>query len=49
VGAAEFEEDNEPHEERMSRLMSALREQRRELANLDETIDKSLRSIGFGV
>lgn len=47
VGAEAAEEDDEPFEERMRRLVAQLREQQAEGARLDREIEKSLRGLGF--
>jgi type I restriction enzyme M protein len=48
VGAAEAEEDDEPFEEKMERLTTALREQMEESARLDKTILANLKELGHG-
>ena len=48
VGAEAAEEDDEPFEERMKRLVAQLREQQAEGARLDAAIAKSLKGLGYG-
>jgi type I restriction enzyme M protein len=48
VGAAEIEEDTEPFEEKMERLIDALREQTKQAAALDQMIWANLEDIGYG-
>jgi type I restriction enzyme M protein len=48
VGAAEVEDDGEPFEEKMGRLITDLRAQMDESKKLDITILKSLREVGYG-
>jgi len=48
VGAAPQEDDGEPFEEKMKRLVAQLREQQAEAAKLDAAIDKNLKELGFG-
>ena len=48
VGAAAPEDDGEPFEDKMKRLVSQLREQRAEGARLDAAIAASLEKLGFG-
>ncbi len=48
VGVAAQEDDGEPFEDKMKRLVSELREQQREAARLDATITKNLEILGFG-
>lgn len=48
VGAAPQEEDDEPFEEKMQRLVSQLRQQQAEAAKLDEAIWKNLKELGYG-
>jgi type I restriction enzyme M protein len=48
VGAAEVEDDDEPFEEKMRRLVAQLREQQAEAANLDAAIAKNLEVLGYG-
>ena len=47
VGARPGEEDDEPFNEKMTRLVATLREQQAEGARLDAEIAKNLKSIGF--
>ncbi|GIW33854.1 class I SAM-dependent DNA methyltransferase [Meiothermus sp.] len=48
VGAAEQEDDGEPFEEKMKRLVAQLREQQAEAARLDTAIEANLEALGFG-
>jgi type I restriction enzyme M protein len=48
VGAAEAEDDGEPFEEKMKRLVATLREQQVEGARLDAAIVSNLRELGYG-
>ena len=48
VGAAEKEDDGEPFEDRMRRLVATLREQQTEAAKLDAAIAANLRELGYG-
>ncbi len=48
VGAEALEDDREPFEERMKRLVEQLREQQAEAAKLDEAIAASLKELGYG-
>ncbi len=47
VGAAEVEDDGEPFEEKMKRLVGQLREQQAEAAKLDKAIWKNLKELGY--
>jgi type I restriction enzyme M protein len=47
VGAAPQEEDDEPFEEKMRRLVGQLREQQAEAAKLDKAIAKNLKELGY--
>ena len=47
VGAAPQEEDDEPFEEKMTRLVAQLREQQAEGAKLDAAIEANLAKLGF--
>ena len=49
VGFTEEEEDKEPFEEKMKRLLSELKKQMEESKRLDEEIKKNLKGIGFSV
>lgn len=49
VGAAEVEEDDEPFEEKMQRLVGELDEQFAESRRLEKAIQKNLASLGFRV
>ncbi len=48
VGAPPQEDDGEPFEEKMKRLVVQLREQQAEGAKLDTEIGKNLEALGFG-
>jgi len=48
VGAAEVEEDEEPFEEKMSRLTAQLNEQFKESARLEQVIRANLKELGYG-
>ena len=48
VGAEAQEEDEEPFEDKMKRLVAQLREQQAEAAKLDEAITTNLKELGFG-
>jgi type I restriction enzyme M protein len=48
VGAEEQEEDGEPFEEKMARLVAELNEQFAESAKLEQTIKKSLSELEYG-
>ena len=48
VGAAEVEDDDEPFEDKMTRLTAELREQTAESAKLDKLIWANLEDIGYG-
>jgi type I restriction enzyme M protein len=47
VGAAEQEEDGEPFDQKMQRLVAQLREQQAEAAKLDAAIAANLKELGF--
>ena len=47
VGAAEQEEDDEPFEQKMGRLVAQLRAQQAEAARLDAAIAANLKALGF--
>jgi len=47
VGAAPQEEDDEPFEEKMKRLVDQWQEQQAEAARLEEAIAKNLKELGF--
>jgi type I restriction enzyme M protein len=47
VGAAEVEDDDEPFDEKMKRLVAQLREQQAEAAKLDAAIAANLGRLGF--
>ena len=48
VGAAEVDDDGEPFEEKMSRLVAQLRQQQAEAAKLDAAIAANLKELGYG-
>ena len=48
VGAAEQEEDDEPFDQKMQRLVAQLREQQTEAAKLDAAIAANLKELGYG-
>jgi type I restriction enzyme M protein len=48
VGAAEQEEDDEPFDQKMQRLVTQLREQQAEAAKLDAAIAANLKELGYG-
>lgn len=48
VGAEAQEDDDEPFEERMKRLVAQLKEQQGEASVLDRTIAAALRTLGYG-
>ena len=48
VGAAPQEEDDEPFDEKMKRLVAQLRQQQAEAAKLDAAIAKNLEELGYG-
>jgi type I restriction enzyme M protein len=48
VGAEAQEDDGEPFEEKMQRLVKQLREQQAEAAKLDAAIAANLRELGYG-
>ncbi|HWP30894.1 MAG TPA: N-6 DNA methylase, partial [Fimbriimonadales bacterium] len=48
VGAAPQEDDGEPFEEKMQRLVAQLREQQAEAAKLDAAIARNLKELGYG-
>jgi len=48
VGAEKVEDNGEPFEEKMKRLVKTLREQQAEAAKLDEIIARNLQELGFG-
>lgn len=48
VGAPPQEEEDEPFEEKMARLVAQLREQQAEAAKLDAAIAKNLEELGYG-
>lgn len=48
VGAAAHEDDDEPFEEKMQRLVAQLREQQAGAAKLDREIARNLKELGYG-
>jgi len=48
VGAAEQEQDDEPFDQKMQRLVAQLREQQAEARRLDEAIWKNFKELGYG-
>jgi len=48
VGSEEIEDDGEPFEEKMARLVAKLEEQFAEGAKLEKVIRKNLRGLGYG-
>jgi type I restriction enzyme M protein len=48
VGAEEQEDDGEPFEEKMKRLVARFREQQAEATKLDKAITKNLKELGYG-
>ena len=48
VGAEAAEEDAEPFDDKMRRLVATLREQQAEAARLDDLINANLRELGYG-
>jgi len=48
VGAEEVEDDGEPFEEKMTRLVAELRGQFEESAKLEEQIKRNLKGLGYG-
>jgi type I restriction enzyme M protein len=48
VGAEEAEDDGEPFDEKMKRLVATLREQQAEATKLDEAITTNLKELGYG-
>ena len=48
VGIEESEDDGEPFEEKMERLVAELAEQKAEGERLDDAIERSLEALGFG-
>jgi type I restriction enzyme M protein len=49
VGAEAVEDDGEPFDEKMRRLVSTLNEQMAEGRKLEETIRKNLKALGYGL
>jgi type I restriction enzyme M protein len=47
VGAEAVEDDGEPFDQKMQRLVAQLREQQAEAAKLDEAIWKNLKGLGY--
>jgi type I restriction enzyme M protein len=48
VGAGATEEDDEPFDEKMRRVVATLRQQQAEAARLDADISANLRELGYG-
>ncbi|HZL05654.1 MAG TPA: SAM-dependent DNA methyltransferase, partial [Coriobacteriia bacterium] len=48
VGAEAVEDDGEPFDAKMTRLVVQLREQQAQAARLDEAIAANLRELGYG-
>ena len=48
VGAEAQEDNGEPFENKMKRLVAELRQQQTEAAKLDAAIEANLKSLGFG-
>ncbi|HHH46916.1 MAG TPA: SAM-dependent DNA methyltransferase, partial [Thiotrichales bacterium] len=48
VGAEKQEDDGEPFEEKMARLVATLKQQSAEAAKLDEAIWNNLKELGYG-
>ena len=48
VGAEAQEDDGEPFEDKMTRLVATLREQQAEAAKLDAAIARNLKELGYG-
>ncbi|MBI5526705.1 MAG: SAM-dependent DNA methyltransferase [Deltaproteobacteria bacterium] len=48
VGAEAVEDDGEPFDEKMKRLVAQLREQQTEAARLDAAIARNLKELGYG-
>jgi type I restriction enzyme M protein len=48
VGAQALDDDGEPFEEKMKRLVATLREQQAEAAKLDAAIAANLKELGYG-
>jgi type I restriction enzyme M protein len=48
VGAEEVEDDGEPFEEKMTRLVAELEAQFAESARLEQAISANLRGLGYG-
>jgi type I restriction enzyme M protein len=48
VGAAAKDEDDEPFEEKMARLVAQLRDQMANARRLEEEIWRNLRELGYG-
>jgi len=49
VGAEEVEADDEPFEEKMTRLVAELNKQFAESSTLEQTIKKNLKGLGYGI
>jgi type I restriction enzyme M protein len=48
VGAEPAEDDGEPFDEKMKRLLAQLREQQTQAAELDAAIAANLKELGYG-
>jgi type I restriction enzyme M protein len=48
VGAEDLEDDDEPFEEKMRRLMATLFQQQAEAAKLNAAIAANLKELGYG-
>jgi type I restriction enzyme M protein len=48
MGAAPQEEDDEPFDQKMQRLVAQLREQQAEARRLDAAIAANLKELGYG-
>jgi len=48
VGAADVEDDGEPFDEKMTRLVTTLRQQQQQRAKLDAAIAANLKELGYG-
>jgi type I restriction enzyme M protein len=48
IGAGAAEDDDEPFDEKMGRLVATLREQQAEAAKLDAAISANLAELGYG-
>ncbi len=48
VGAEEVEDDGEPFDEKMKKLVAQLKEQTKQTQELDEVITRNLKELGYG-